>query len=197
MNSRERFLAAMSGQQADRPPVAHVAAMTTVQLQAATGCRMPDVHHDPQQQARLMAANHHQLGFDAISFIINYFGEPAALGADMNWGTTEQLPTFVSHPWQTANDAVVPDDLLARAPISTYLETLRIAKRDYGEEMAVLGKVMGPLSMTQVMCGIERVMMALVDEPELIAHFSGCVRRCIGTLRERPIRTWCRCDIYR
>ncbi len=56
-------------------------------------------------------------------------------------------------------------------PISTYLETLRIAKREYGGRMAVLGKVMGPLSMTQVMCGIERTMMALVEEPDLIAHF--------------------------
>ena len=171
MNSRERFLAAISGQQPDRPPVAHVAAMTTVELQTATGCSMPAVHHDPRQQAMLMAANHQVLGFDAVSFIINYFGEPAALGAEMNWGSPEQLPTFVSHPWQAADDAVVPDDLLSRPPISTYLETLRIAKRDYGDQMAVLGKVMGPLSMTQVMCGIERVMMALIEQPELMAHF--------------------------
>jgi [methyl-Co(III) methanol-specific corrinoid protein]:coenzyme M methyltransferase len=132
---------------------------------------MPNVHLDPRAQAKLLAANHDVLGFDAVSFIINYFGEPAALGAEMNWGATDRLPTFVSHPWQQAEDVVIPEDLLDRPPISTYLETLRIAKRDCGDRMAVLGKVMGPLSMTQVMCGIERTMMALIEEPERISHF--------------------------
>lgn len=132
---------------------------------------MPDVHRDAGAQARLLAANHEVLGFDAVSFIINYFGEPAALGADIDWGGPEQLPSFQSHPWQCADDAGVPEDLLNREPISTYLETLRIAKRRYGDKMAVLGKVMGPFSMTQAMCGVERVLMALVDEPDVLAHF--------------------------
>ena len=151
--------------------MAHVAAMTTVQLQELTGCPMPQVHHDPAAQAKLLAANHEQLDFDAVSFIINYFGEPAALGAEINWGDTMQLPTFMSNPWQHSDDATLPDDLLDRTPISTYLDTLRIATRDYGNQMAVLGKVMGPFSMTLAMCGIERVMMATLEEPDLVAHF--------------------------
>lgn len=171
MNSRERFLAALNREPTDRTPVAHVAALTTVQLQESTQCWMPDVHHEPQQQAKLLAANHDVLGFDAVSFIINYFGEPAALGAEIHWGNPEQWPTFQSHPWKHAEDAIVPSDLLDREPIRTYLDTLRIAKRDYGDRMAVLGKVMGPLSMTQAMCGVERVMMALIEEPELIDCF--------------------------
>jgi MtaA/CmuA family methyltransferase len=171
MNARERFLAALHGEQPDRTPVAHVAAMTTVQLQELTGCPMPQVHHDPAAQAKLLAANHEQLDFDAVSFIINYFGEPAALGAEINWGDTMQLPTFMSNPWQHSDDATLPDDLLDRTPISTYLDTLRIATRDYGNQMAVLGKVMGPFSMTLAMCGIERVMMATLEEPDLVAHF--------------------------
>jgi MtaA/CmuA family methyltransferase len=171
MNSRERFLAALAGERPDRTPVAHVTAMTTIELQEATGCRMPQVHRDPEQQARLLAANHEILGFDAVSFIINYFGEPAALGAEIDWGNERQLPAFTSHPWQHAEDAVIPENLLDRVPISTYLETLRIAKRDYSNRMAVLGKVMGPLSMTQVLCGVEQTMMALIDEPDLITHF--------------------------
>ncbi len=171
MNSRERFLAALAGEKPDRTPVAHVAALTTEELQQLTGCYMPQIHHEPAMQVRLLAANHDILGFDAVSFIINYFGEPAALGARIDWGTPSSLPTFTSHPWQNGSDAIVPPDLLERPPVSTYLETLRIAQRQCGNRMAVLGKVMGPLSMVQVMCGIERTLMALVEEPELIAHF--------------------------
>lgn len=171
MNSPERFLAGLHGEKPDRTPVAHVAALTTLELQETTGCRLPDAHHDPAQQAQLLAANHDVLGFDAVSFIINYFGEPAALGAEINWGGPQQLPTFISHPWQQPDDAVVPPDLLDRAPVSTYLKTLRIAKRDHGDRMAVLGKVMGPFSMTQVMHGIENVLVATIDQPDKVSAF--------------------------
>ena len=108
MNSRERFLAALSGEKVDRTPLAHVSALTTTELQEITGCFMPDVHHDPQQLVRLCAANHEILGFDAVTFIINYFGEPAALGCEMNWGGKTELPIYTSHPWSEAEDAYVP-----------------------------------------------------------------------------------------
>lgn len=169
MNSRERFLAALRGRRADRPPLAHVSALTTVELQQATGCHLPAAHHDAEQQARLLAANHDVLGFDAVSFILNYFGEPAALGAAIDWGTAERLPAVTSHPWQHAEDARVPADLLDRPPLSTALATLRIAKRRYGHRLAVLGKVMGPFSMAQMMHGIENVLVGLIEAPERIA----------------------------
>jgi len=171
MNSRERFLAALSGEKPDRTPLAHVSALTTVELQRLTGCFMPAVHRDPQGLARLCGANHDVLGFDAVTFNINYFGEPAALGAEMDWGGEAQLPMVTSHPWAQPEDVWVPADLLDRSPIREMLETIRIAKRDYGDRVAVLGKVMGPFSMTQMMHGIENVMVGLVDEPDRIRYF--------------------------
>lgn len=176
MNSRERFLAALHGEKPDRTPLAHIAALTTVELQEATGCKMPEVHHNPAKQAALLAANHRVLGFDAVNFIINFFNEPAALDATMEWGHPTQLPSVVSHPWQQIEDVRIPDDLTSRHPVSSYLETLRIAKRDYGDEIAVLGKVMGPFSMTQMMHGVEKVMMGMIDHPEKIEQFlDACV----------------------
>ena len=171
MTSRERFLTALHGGQPDRPPLAHVAALTTVALQEATGCFMPEVHHDPEKQATLLAANHDVLGFDAVTFIINYFNEPAALGVEMNWGSPTELPVYTSHPWRDPDDAVILEDVLERPPIRTYLETLRLAKRRYGDRMAVLGKVMGPLSMVQVMHGVQNTMTALIEAPDKVAHF--------------------------
>ncbi len=171
MTSRERFLAALHGEPVDRPPTAHVSALTTLELQEQIGCRMPDAHKDPAQLARLCYANHDALGFDAVTFIINFFNEPAALGAEMDWGAPDVLPMYASHPWAEPEDATAPDDILDRPPVSTYLEALRIAKRDYGGRVAVLGKVMGPFSMTQVMHGVDKTMMATVMEPDKIKHF--------------------------
>ncbi len=99
MTSKERFLAALRGNEVDRTPVAHVSALTTLELQESTGCSMPDVHHDPGQLVKLCGANHDELGFDAVTFIINFFNEPAALGCELNWGSRSELPVYVSHPW--------------------------------------------------------------------------------------------------
>jgi len=97
----------------------------------------------------------------------------------MDWGSPSRLPSFQSSPWRHAEDAVIPDDLLDRPPISTYLETLRIARRRCGDRMAVLGKVMGPFSMTLAMHGIERVLVGLIEDPALIRHF---VEVCVDLL---------------
>ena len=171
MTSRERFLTALRGGRPDRPPVAHVSALTTVELQQQTGCFMPDAHLDADKLARLCYANHEVLGFDAVTFIINFFNEPAALGVDMDWGAANVLPIYKSHPWATAADAVPAPDILDRAPVSTYLESIRIAKRSYGDRVAVLGKVMGPFSMTQVMHGVDKVMMGVITDPDTIRRF--------------------------
>jgi MtaA/CmuA family methyltransferase len=170
MNGRERFLAALHRQPADRPAVAHVAVMTSLEQQDKTGCRMPEVHHDPVAQAKLLAANH-ELGFDAIGFLINYFTEPATLGCVMDWGSSIDLPMYRSHPWQSPADIAIPRDVLSRPPIRTGIETIRYAKAEYGGRMGVIGKVMGPLSMVQVMHGLEKTMVGLVESPETIQTF--------------------------
>lgn len=179
MNSRERFLAALGGGKPDRTPLAYVSAMTTVELQHASGCFLPEAHQDPRQLVRLCAASHELLGFDAVTFIQNYFNEPAALGCSLDWGSCEQLPVYTSHPWKAAEDARIPADLLDRRPVSTYLEAIRLAKQKYGHEMAILGKVMGPFSMAQVMLGVQEVMLGLIDEPGRIKHF---LRICLEVL---------------
>lgn len=168
MNSRDRFLTALRGEKPDRTPLANVAAMNPVELQVLTGCYMPEAHLEPEKLVKLCGANHEVLGFDAVSFVINYFNEPAALGAEIRWGSRTALPMFASHPWSGPEDATVPSDLLDRNPIRSNLEALRLARKRYGDRVAVLSKVMGPLSMVQVMHGIEETMLGLVDEPSRI-----------------------------
>jgi [methyl-Co(III) methanol-specific corrinoid protein]:coenzyme M methyltransferase len=174
MNSRERFLAVLRGETPDRPPLANVAALTPVELQERTGCRMPEAHLDPEKLVGLCAANHEVLGFDAVSFVINFFNEPAALGVEIDWGSPTALPMYGSHPWAKPGDVIIPDDLLDRDPIRSNIQALRIAKARYGDSVAVLSKVMGPLSMTQVMHGVEQTMLGMYDDQDSIRRFLDC-----------------------
>lgn len=171
MNGRERFVEALHGRPVDRPAVAHVAVLTSVELQEQTGCRMPEVHHDAAAQATLLAANHDVMGYDAVGFLINYFTEPVALGVDIDWGSPTNLPMYKSHPWQTIEDVVIPRGVLTRRPILTGIETIRYAQQHCGDRMGIIGKIMGPLSMVQVMHGLEKTMIGLVEDPERIAQF--------------------------
>jgi [methyl-Co(III) methanol-specific corrinoid protein]:coenzyme M methyltransferase len=178
MTPRERFLAALRGEKPDRTPVANVAALTPVELQERTGCSMPEAHHDPAKLVSLCAANHEVLGFDGVSFIINYFNEPAALGTRIEWGSRVDLPMFASHPWAAPEDAVIPGDFLDREPIRTNLAAIRMA-REQLPDVGVIGKVMGPLSMTQVLHGVENTMVGLIDAPGKIQRFLDI---CVGAL---------------
>jgi len=171
MIPRERFLAALAGRPTDRPALAHVAALTTVELQRSTGCSLPEVHRNPETLVRLCAANHEILGFDAVTFIVNYFGEPAALGCGMDWGDERRLPACASRPWRTPADAVVPADVLDREPLRTNRRAVELAARRYGGRIAVLGKIMGPLSMVQSLAGVERTMVAMIEEPGTVSAF--------------------------
>jgi len=83
----------------------------------------------------------------------------------MDWGAPDRYPRCAATPWGRPEDAFIPDDLLERQPIRTNLEAIRIAKARYGKEVAILGKVMGPLSLAQVMRGVDAMMMDLLDKP--------------------------------
>ncbi|MGQ9592012.1 MAG: uroporphyrinogen decarboxylase family protein [Planctomycetota bacterium] len=171
MLPRERFLAALLGGKPDRTPLACVAALAPVELQERTGCLFPEAHLDPEKLVRLSAANHEVLGFDGVSFIVNYFNEPAALGARIDWGNPTSLPMFASHPWRRPEDAAAPGDLLERDPIRSNLRALRIAKERYGGRVGIVGKVMGPLSMVQAMHGVEETMLLFYDDPPKLLAF--------------------------
>jgi [methyl-Co(III) methanol-specific corrinoid protein]:coenzyme M methyltransferase len=135
---------------------------------------MPQVHQDAEQLVRLCYANHELLGLDAVTFNINYFGEPAALGSHMDWGDQTTYPSYGPPVWIEPEDADLPADLLDRPPISTYLQATRLAQRAYGDHIAVLAKVMGPLSMVQAMHGVDQTMMDMIQAPDKIAALLDC-----------------------
>jgi [methyl-Co(III) methanol-specific corrinoid protein]:coenzyme M methyltransferase len=133
-----------------------------------TGSPLPDAHHDPAKLVALCGANHEVLGYDAVTFIINYFNEPAALGCALDWGDPEHLPMYRSHPWQDRFDPRVPNGLLERPPLRTNLQAIAMAKQRYGDTIAVLGKVMGPFSLVLAMYSVEETMLGLLDDPQQI-----------------------------
>jgi MtaA/CmuA family methyltransferase len=170
MTSRERFLQALHRRPTDRPAVGNCVSAATVHLMAASGCYFPEAHLDPQIMAGLAATSVEVLGYDTIAPYFSVQHEAAALGCEVDWGRRDMMPDAVTHPWRTAEDIVIPDDFLRREPIVMILEALWRLKRQYGDEVALVGKVFGPWTLAYHLFGVQQFLMMTLDDPDEVAR---------------------------
>ena len=175
MTPRERFLAALKREPTDRPSVGNPTSIATVDLMEATGCFFPEVHNDGTQMADLASTGYELLGYDTVAPYFSVVQEAAALGAKVDWGDREHLPTvrrcqdgryLIQQPDQVS----VPDDFLERGPIRTVLDAIRLLKERYDGEVAIIGKVFGPWTLAYHLYGIENFLVLQMDDPEKLVQ---------------------------
>jgi len=180
MTSRERFLNALRRQPTDRPAVGNCVSAATVHLMDQSGCSFPDAHLDPLTMAGLAATSFEILGYDTIAPYFSVQHEAAALGCEVDWGRRDMMPDAATHPWRTAADIVIPEDFLHREPIVVILEALRRLKRQYGDEVALVGKVFGPWTLAYHLFGVQQFLIMTLDDPAQ-------VRRIVEELTPVPL----------
>jgi [methyl-Co(III) methanol-specific corrinoid protein]:coenzyme M methyltransferase len=131
----------------------------------------PAVHLDASAMARLAAGAYEILGYDAIMPVFSVDQEAAALGCEMDWGAVDSMPNALTAPWQAPSDVRLPDDFLERPSIRTVLEALSILRRDYGHQVAIIGKVMGPWTLAYHMHGLQPFLTKTILEPDTVRRF--------------------------
>jgi len=164
-------MAAFDKQPVDRLPVISPTSVATVESMLTVGAAFPEAHTDAQKMAALAATGHDLLGFDNVA---PYFGvqqEAAAFGAGINWGLIDSMPTTSSRPFHDPEDFEMPDDFLSRLPIRTILDSIRLLKDKYGDEVAVCGKVMGPWTLSYNLYGVEDFLYDIAAEPDRARDF--------------------------
>lgn len=170
MTPRERFLSALSRRPTDRPCVGNCVSAATVELMATGGCSFPQAHLDPEVMAGLAATSFEMLGYDTIAPYFSVQHEAAALGCVVDWGRRDLMPDAATHPWRTAADVAIPDDLLDRAPLQVILNALRLLKARYGDEVALVGKVFGPWTLAYHLFGVQQFLMLTLDDPAQVSE---------------------------
>jgi [methyl-Co(III) methanol-specific corrinoid protein]:coenzyme M methyltransferase len=171
MTPKRRFLSGLLGGRVDRPPLGSVTSVANVEQMEITGAFFPDVHLDGVQMARLAAGAHDILGYDAI---MPYFGvqaEAAALGCQVDWGDVENMPVERSHPWSDPGQVDIPDDFLHKPSIAAVLDAIRILREKYGHRVAIVGKVMGPWTLSYHMHGVQDFLLETIADPGRVRHF--------------------------
>lgn len=171
MTPRERFLAGIRGERVDRTPVGSPTSVATVEQMELTGAYFPKVHLDGAAMASLAAGAHEILGYDAIMPIFSVTQEAAALGCEMDWGALDTMPVAKTHPWSEPEQVHLPEDFLERPSIKAALDAIQILRREYGDRVAIIGKVMGPWTLSYHLHGLQDFLMETLLESDKVRGF--------------------------
>ena len=171
MTPKRRFLAGLLGGRVDRPPVGSVTSVATVEQMEMTGAWFPDVHLDGEAMARLAAGAHEVLGYDAIMPYFSVQAEAAALGCKVDWGDVEDMPVERTHPWSDPEEVTIPEDFIVRPSIVAVLDAIRILRAEYGHRVAIVGKVMGPWTLSYHLHGVQAFLLETIADPGRVRGF--------------------------
>lgn len=171
MTARERVMATLEGKKTDRIPVANPTSVATVECMEACGAFFPGVHLDAQKMATLAATSYDILGYDTIAPYFSVQQEAAAFGCEMNWGSIDSMPDVRKNPYDHPQEIAIPADFLERPATATVTESIRLLRKEYGDKVCIIGKVMGPWTLSYHLYGVQRFLMDTILEPEKVHAF--------------------------
>lgn len=168
MTGRERVLAALKREPVDRTPICNPTSVATVELMDLVDAPFPEANRDPELMARLAATGYTELGFDSIMPVFTIIQESSALGCKIQWEQKDNWPTVrMREPiWEKLEDIKIPSNLLTHPDTKCVLDAIRILKKEYGDEVAIIGKTMGPWSLAYHGMGVEPFLLLSLDDPD-------------------------------
>lgn len=182
MTSRQRVLAALRREPVDRTPVVNPTSVATVELMDLVDAPFPAANREPELMARLAATGHTELGFDSVMPVFSIIQESSALGCKIQWEQKDNWPTVkMREPiYETADDIHIPDDFLDHPDTRCVLDAIKLLRARFGDEVAIIGKTMGPWSLGYHCFGVEPFLLLSLDDPAATA-------RCLDLLKEATI----------
>jgi [methyl-Co(III) methanol-specific corrinoid protein]:coenzyme M methyltransferase len=157
--------------------------VATVALMDLVEAPFPQAHRVPELMARLGATSYSELGFDTIMPYFSTVQQSSALGCKIQWGEKDNWPTAVtSQPlWRHPDEIRIPSNFLAHPDTKCVLEAIKILKQQFDGEVAILGKTMGPWTLSYDCFGLENFLLMCVDDP-------GSTAACLNKLKEATVQ---------
>jgi [methyl-Co(III) methanol-specific corrinoid protein]:coenzyme M methyltransferase len=166
---KRRFLSGLfGGRKEDRIAVANPTSIVSVELMEKTGVFFPDAHLDPKKMAELAAGGYEVLGFDSIMPEFSVQQEAAALGCAVDWGSPTMMPDAKTHPVKEVPQLQIPENLLEKPSIKVVLEALELLRKNYGSHVGIIGKVMGPWTLSYHMSGVQDFLLWSLTDPDKV-----------------------------
>jgi [methyl-Co(III) methanol-specific corrinoid protein]:coenzyme M methyltransferase len=171
MNARERMLAVLAGKPSDRAPVFSANQTATYEQMDETGAAWPEAHQKAEDMAKLAAGAAQVLGFDAVRVPYCQTIESEALGSTVKYAGREGVPRIDQHAYKLTDEPTYPEDFLSRGRVPELLQAVRLLKERFGDEVLVMGNVVGPFSIVANLVGITDVLKASFKKPDSLTPF--------------------------
>lgn len=164
MTKKEIFLNALLGKKADRCPVFCANQTATHEQMEALQAFWPEAHYKAETMAILAEGAHSILGFDAVRVPFCQTIEAEALGCAIKDGGKNGVPSVAVHPYKVADVFTFPDNFTKKGRIPEVVNAVKAIKKKVGNEVAVIGGVIGPFSIATSLLGVMDILMgAVVD----------------------------------
>ena len=160
LSSYQLVMSAMfSGSRGERPPTGPPTSIACHDLMEATGVSFPEAHLNANAMAELALGGYEIIGFDTVMPEYSVDQEVAALGAEVDWGDRNMMPDTKSFLYENFSDILIPDDFLERPSMKVLLDALSILRRHVGGSAAIIGKAMGPWTLSYHMAGTQNFLL--------------------------------------
>lgn len=168
---REIFMRALRGETIERPSVACVNQTGTYEQMEALGLKWPDSNFDADLMARLAIGAHTILDFDAVRVPFCQTIEEEALGCGVLIGDEKNLPSIAVHPYKIGMMPHFPEDFLSRGRVPMLRQAVKKVKAEVGDQVAVIGGVIGPFTIVGELIGINEFLVATMKSPGELREF--------------------------
>ena len=164
-------MSALHGGRTDRISVATPTSFVTVELQELTEAYFPDSHLNPHAMVRLCAGAVEIFGYDAVCPTFAVANEVEALGSRIDWGDMENLPAVLSQDVHEPAQIDIPSDYLEKPSIRCVLDAIGLARREFGDRVAIIGKSLGAWTLLYLLHGVESSLVDSVVDPDKVRRF--------------------------
>ena len=187
MTSRERVLAAFRGEPCDRVPLISPVSLANIECMKLSRSYFPHANLNSIKMAALAETSYTVLKFDSIMPYFWIANEAGALGCNVDWGGSERMPAVNGSVLRSLDDFKMPQNYLDRRPIRTVINAVSLLKRRHQNQVAIIGKVLGPLSLVFYMYGIQNTLTSLILEPEKVMQLLDEVKDLCITFAQAQI----------
>ena len=174
------------GRQGERPPAGNPTSIICHALMDAADVGFPEAHIDASAMATLALTGYEVAGFDTVMPEFSVQQEAEALGCKVDWGHRDMMPDVKESPYKDFHKVEVPHDLLEKPSMRVVLDALSILKRQVGDQAAVVGKVMGPWTISYHLAGVQNFLMQ-VGRGIRDSKAKDIVHRMLDQVMEVPI----------
>ena len=168
MNSIERIKGAIAFKKTDRCPVI---AQVFGHAAVFSGVELKDYVQDGALLARCQMKALSHYGYDAVFALMDVGVETEALGSILKY-RSHQYPTITSHAFKDVSSL---DGLRVPNPSSAgrmpqLLRAAKILRDEVGNDVLVVGCVVGPMTLAMQLMGAEKALFLAVDAPDQFAR---------------------------